>query len=83
MCKDNKDSWCYLNYLQLPNAILLPCLSEKIDCENDVAAIETFSNLFPNLKIVPIYSKPLINKGGAIHCVTWEYIEKVGQTHLK
>ena len=83
MCKDNKDSWCYLNYLQLPNAILLPCLSEKIDCENDVAAIETFSNLFPNLKIVPIYSKPLINKGGAIHCVTWEYVEKVGQTLLK
>ena len=79
-CKKDKDSWCYLNYLRLPNAILLPCLSENIDCENDIAAIETFGNLFPNLKIEPIYSKPLINKGGALHCVTWEYIETVEQS---
>lgn len=75
-CKEERDSWCYLNYLQLPNAILLPCLSENIDCENDIVAIETFGNLFPQYKIIPIYAKPLINKGGALHCATWEYIEK-------
>ena len=74
-CKENKYSWCYLNYLQLPNAILLPVMSEKADCENDVAAIEYFKGLFPNLKIVPIYALPLIEKGGALHCVTWEYIK--------
>ena len=74
-CKEDKNSWCYLNYLQLPNAILLPVLSEKADCENDVAAIEYFKGLFPLLKIVPIYALPLIKKGGALHCVTWEYIE--------
>ena len=74
-CKEDKNSWCYLNYLQLPNAILLPVLSEKADCENDVAAIEYFKGLFPHLEIVPIYALPLIKKGGALHCVTWEYIE--------
>ena len=74
-CKKDRDSWCYLNYLQLPNAILLPCLSNNADCENDIAAIETFKNIFPNLKIIPIYAKPLIQEGGALHCVTWEYIE--------
>lgn len=75
-CKEDKDSWCYLNYLKLPNAILLPCLSENIDCDNDLAAIETFGKLFPDLSIIPIYAMPLISKGGALHCVTWEYIEK-------
>ena len=64
-CKEDKDSWCYLNYLQLPNAILLPVLSKNADCDNDIAAIETFSRLFPLLKIIPIYSRPLIGDGGA------------------
>jgi agmatine/peptidylarginine deiminase len=75
-CKENIHSWCYLNYLQLSNALLLPVLSEKADCENDVAAIEYFEGLFPNLKVIPIYALPLIKKGGALHCVTWEYIEQ-------
>ena len=75
-CKEDKDSWCYLNYLRLPNAILLPCMSKNIDCDTDLAAIETFGKLFPGLKIIPIYAMPLISKGGALHCVTWEYIEK-------
>lgn len=75
-CQENKDSWCYLNYLRLPNAILLPCMSKNIDCDNDLAAIEIFGKMFPDLSIMPIYSMPLISKGGALHCVTWEYIEK-------
>lgn len=72
------ESWCYLNYLQVNGGILLPCLTEKCDGEIDSAAIEFFKQqqLFPNLEIKPIYAKPLIKKGGAIHCVTWEYIER-------
>jgi agmatine/peptidylarginine deiminase len=72
-CKEDRDSWCYLNYLQVPGGILLPCLSKECDCENDVAAIETFRKLFPGMDIFPIFAKPLIEYGGAIHCVTWEY----------
>ena len=75
-CKEEKDSWCYLNYLQVPNGILLPCLSKNADSENDTAAIETFGKIFPHSQIIPIFAKPLIEDGGAIHCVTWEYIEK-------
>lgn len=74
-CKSEKDSWWYLNYLQVPGGILLPCLSENADSPNDLAAIETFGQLFPNSEILPIYVQPLIKDGGAIHCVTWEYIE--------
>lgn len=79
-CKPDKDSWCYLNYLQVPGAILLPCLSEHADSANDRAAIKTFKQIFPHLEIIPIYAQPLIVDGGAIHCVTWEYIEHKGQS---
>ena len=76
-CEENKYSWCYINFLRVPNGILLPCLSENHDCMNDEVALEKFrTELFPNLEVIPIYAEPLIKKGGALHCVTWEYIEK-------
>lgn len=75
-CELDPDSWCYLNYLELPEAILLPCLSEQVDCDNDMAAKETFTRLFPRKEIVQIYAKPLIRRGGALHCATWEYYHK-------
>lgn len=74
-CKADPDSWCYLNFLQVPGGILLPCLSELADCESDVAAIRAFESLFPGQKIKPIYARPLITRGGALHCVTWEWWE--------
>ena len=75
----DKDSWCYLNYLHIPGGILLPCLSENYDTKDDIAALKYFEQLFPKLEIIPIYARPLIkgkNGGGALHCVTWEYIER-------
>lgn len=77
-CKPDPLSWCYINYLRLPHALLLPCLSEHADCDNDRAAIETFGTLFPELNIVPIYALPLIKSGGGLHCITWEYFEQEG-----
>lgn len=75
-CKELNDSWCYLNFLKVPNGLLLPCLSEKFDCDSDIAAKELFEKLFPGNTIIQIYAQPLIKEGGALHCVTWEYIEK-------
>ena len=75
----DNDSWCYLNYLQVPGGILLPCLSEKFDSKDDIAAFNLFKGLFPKMEVIPINVKPLVkgeNGGGALHCVTWEYIEK-------
>lgn len=72
-CDLDIDSWCYLNFLNLPNAILLPVLSPKFDADNDQEAIRVFEELFPHKKIMPIYAKPLIKDGGALHCATWEY----------
>ena len=72
-CKLEEDSWCYLNFLKVPGAVLLPCLSRGARCDNDQAAIEKFKELFPDDEIIPIYAKSLINRGGGLHCVTWEY----------
>lgn len=72
-CKLEEDSWCYLNFLRVPGAVLLPCLSMGAICDNDLAAIERFKEIFPDDEIIPIYSKPLIKRGGGLHCVTWEY----------
>lgn len=74
-CEEDVNSWCYLNYLKVPNGILLPCLSENADCESDLAAQKAFARLFPDCKIIPIYAMPLIEDGGALHCVTWELFE--------
>lgn len=77
--KDDNDSWCYLNFLKVPGGILLPCLSENFDSKDDIAAFNHFKGLFPGMEVIPIYAAPLVkgkNGGGALHCVTWEYIEK-------
>lgn len=73
-CKPDPDSWCYLNFVNLPNAILLPALSEDFDCDSDKEAIRVMQDLFPHKQIIPIYARPLIKEGGALHCVTWEYV---------
>ena len=83
----DEDSWCYLNYLKVPGGVLLPCLSENCDSTDDIAAMDSaakvfFEKLFSNEKVISIYAKPLvkgINGGGALHCVTWEYIKKTAQ----
>lgn len=73
-CKLEPDAWCYLNFLNLPNGVLLPMLSKNFDCDNDREAIKVMTGLFPGKEIIPIYARPLIEDGGALHCVTWEYI---------
>ncbi len=59
-CKLDLDSWCYINFLNLPNALLLPALSENFDCDNDKEASRVMERLFPDKQIIPIYAKPLI-----------------------
>lgn len=82
-CKLEADSWCYLNFLNLPDAILMPALSENYDCANDIEAIRVMKELFPGKQIIPIYAQPLIKDGGALHCVTWEYLPHNHYTYYK
>ena len=72
-----KDSWVYLNYVQIGNKILLPVVGDKLNVQNDDKAIEflneTYRQAFPEreVKIIPIEVKKLMAKGGALHCISW------------
>lgn len=70
--KPSKNSWAYLNYVQINDLILLPTVAEP---ENDKEASEKLSKLFneagQDVKIIPIDCQDLIRVGGALHCVSW------------
>lgn len=70
--KLRKDSWCYLNYIETPKAIIIPGLSKDLECDNDKEAVKVFSDIFFDKEIIQIYVAPLVKHGGALHCVTWE-----------
>lgn len=69
--KIDKRSWCYLNFLETPNSIILPGLSIGLDADSDIAARELFGKL-TDKPIQQVYALPLLESGGALHCVTWE-----------
>lgn len=66
------DAWSYLNYIETPRTIIIPGLSENLDCDNDKAAVKKFSAIFPHKDILQVFAAPLVKHGGALHCVTWE-----------
>ncbi len=70
--KPSKNSWAYLNYVQINDLILMPTVAET---ENDKEASEKLSKLFneagQDVKIIPIDCQDLIKAGGALHCVSW------------
>ena len=61
----------YINYIETPSNVIIPALSVKHDSASDIAALETFKQIF-NKEILQVYAQPLINNGGALHCITWE-----------
>lgn len=71
--KPTHNSWCYLNYLETDDAIILPALSLNHDEENDIAALALFQSIFHNKIIKQVFALPLIQHGGALHCATWNH----------
>lgn len=71
LTKVDRSSWCYLNFLETSNSIILPGLSQDLNCDDDIAAKELFEKLSKK-RVFQIYALPLIISGGVFHCVTWE-----------
>lgn len=42
----------------------------------DTVALDVFEKLFDGYKIKQVYAWPLVRRGGALHCVTWELVEQ-------
>ncbi|MCX7820910.1 MAG: agmatine deiminase family protein [Brevinematales bacterium] len=59
----------YANFLIINEALLLPIYN---DMERDDKAIGIIKEVFPDRKIIPINSIPLIKQHGSIHCVTMQ-----------
>lgn len=56
----------YANFYICNGAVLVPSFGD----ENDRAACEVLSELFPEREIVPIMARDIIVGGGNIHCIT-------------
>lgn len=66
----HKYSWCYLNYIQIGNIILVPVVGH--DGESHV--IKQLKKIFNNHKIYEIPSVLILRKGGGLHCITWNIL---------
>ena len=66
---DNRLPATYANFLILNKAVLLPVYNVPQDKE----AIDVLSNVFPDRKIIPINSVPLIKQHGSIHCISMQF----------
>jgi agmatine deiminase len=60
---------CYLNYLELPNDIVMPVFEVGGDI-ND-SALNKLEEVFPNKKIHPVEATELALHGGVFNCATW------------
>ena len=59
-------SWCYVNFVETQNVVLVPRLGVAEDNE----AVEQLSKI-TSKAIETINALPLVRRGGAIHCATW------------
>ena len=60
-------SWCYINFLQVGNLILVP----QLGTEEDEQALEQINNTLPGCKVVGIPSLEAVRRGGALNCISW------------
>ncbi len=56
----------YANFLIVNGGVIVPQYGD----ENDTLAIAQLEELFPNRKVVGVYTKEIVYGGGNIHCIT-------------
>lgn len=64
---EDKNSWGYINYLQVKGLIVLPSLNDI----NDNQMLEFFNKEFNGYNIKLLNSKRIIEQGGVLNCFTW------------
>jgi len=69
--KQNGRNWCYLNYLQTKDIILIP----KLNIEEDELALQQLKEYFPEYSqkssIIQIELEKVVKRGGALNCISW------------
>lgn len=66
--RPSKQSWAYLNFLQVKNLIFVPAL----DLPEDALALKQLREFYPGCKVIPVPGcQDLVRDGGALNCVSW------------
>ena len=77
--RPSKQSWAYLNFLQVKNLIFVPTLG----LPEDSLALKQLQEFYPGHKVIPIPKcQDLVRDGGALNCVSWTVWEEV-ETRVK
>ncbi len=61
----------YMNFYMLNGAVLVP----SFKCKTDNIVLKIFNGLFPNRKVIQIYSREPLLGGGGMHCLLHEVPE--------
>ncbi|EAI5561183.1 agmatine deiminase family protein [Campylobacter lari] len=62
-----KYKWgAYLNFLEFDKVVFVP----TYDIDEDERALSFLQNIYKDKQIIGIYLKPIIKKGGALHCIS-------------
>lgn len=70
----SKNSWAYLNFLQVAGHIFVPGLG----IEEDYMALEQIKQFYPDHRVLLVPDcLELVRDGGALNCVTWTICEDV------
>ena len=71
--RPSKQSWAYLNYLQVKNRIFVPALG----LSEDALALKQLHDFFPECKVIPVPGcQDLVRDGGALNCMSWTVQKK-------
>lgn len=63
----NDLNWAYINFLRVGDVIILPGLN----IPEDQQALQQIKRYYPSCKVVQIDSSEVVNKDGALNCITW------------
>lgn len=75
-----KQSWAYLNFLQVKNLIFVPALG----IPEDTLALQQLRAFYPGYKVIPVPGcQDLVRDGGALNCVSWTVKEERLETTLR
>lgn len=60
-------SWCYINFLQVGQLVLVP----QLGTEEDGQALEQIEKALPRCEVIGIPAIEAVRRGGALNCISW------------
>ena len=65
--KTDKNSWAYINFLQVGSLVLVP----QLGIPEDEPAMQQIAEAMPQCKVVGVPALEAVRKGGALNCISW------------